>query len=526
MVIPTFTCAIAMSFIASRKISRDHLQATEQIAEITAGALSGRVHDNFGASARDVIGRLSEDPRVVMIEISDNTGAVLYRPVGDANAWAALTEVDPAFIGTTKLQSDSGNFALNRTPIRGTRASDGNFVAQGYLTLVMNDRHAQSTLMELSLWQMGLAVLVCLIVVPVIAIAVAKWTAPFQSLRQAVNQLSNGQVPPPIDSTANDDLGQLCAAFDAMVSSLYSAQQQLSQSNGHLEQIVKQRTAEVRQVNDKLESEAQDKNEFLRAVSHDLNAPMRNISGMTQMLLMKYKDDFTDDAVKKLERIGANAKHQSELIGDLLELSRLRTKDPRPVVFNLGELVTQITDSLAFDLEKAEIQLTIDGELPTIYAEKNRIRQVFQNLIDNAIKYMMDATDRRITVSVQRMRDFTMDAFEGTDVWEFKVTDTGRGIAEQDVDKVFQVFARSTHSGTHEVAGRGVGLASVKAIIEQYEGLIRVDSTLGQGSTFTFTLPVDRVTAPQANPTPDENPSTNTESADEDASLSDPAHAV
>ncbi len=495
VVVPTFACVIVTNFLALRSLNELHVRATDQLAHVAAGALSGRIDDGFTDQARAVVDRLREDPRIALIEVNDNKGNVMFRPVDDGDAWNALQETEPTFTGTRGVKHPSGYLAVNRTPIVNA-GKDGKTRVEGYLSMVVRDRDASGMLYTLNLLQFGVAGAVCLLVVPVIALTVARWTAPLRPLRQAVGLLSRGQVPQPVRVERHDDLGQLCEAFNAMVRSLFEAQTQLSESNARLEQLVKQRTAEVRHANTKLEAEANDKNEFLRAVSHDLNAPMRNISGMTQMLLMKHRDALTDDAVSKLERISANAKHQSELIGDLLELSRLRTKEPKPETFDLSELVHRIADNLAFDLEEAGIELCIEGELPTVYAEKNRLRQVFQNLIDNAVKYMMDSKDRRVTVSGQRTRDFRQDAFNGQDVWEFRVADTGRGIAEEDVGSVFQVFARSTHSGTHEVAGRGVGLASVKAIVEQYSGELRVESTLGEGSTFIFTLPVDRVSPP------------------------------
>ncbi len=515
VVVPTFTCAVAMNFIALDGMSRSHLRSTEQLTRVTAGALSGRLADGFSHDARQVVDWLREDPRVALIEVTDATGKVLYRPVGDPDVAISLEDLPIDAVGSRSINNATGSIAIHRTSVQTPRTQDALPTVEGYLTLALNDHDAADALLTINLLQFGAALLVCLLMVPITAFVVAKWTAPLRSLRQSLALLVRGQRPQPIKVTTQDDLGQLCEAFNVMVASLFEAQTQLSQVNERLEQLVKQRTAEVRHANDKLEAEAQDKSEFLRAVSHDLNAPLRNISGMTQMLLVKYKAELSEDAVNKLERIDANVKHQTELISDLLELSRLRTKEPKPAVMEVGEVVSRIVDNLAFDLEKSDIELDVKGEMPTIYAEKNRMRQVFQNLIDNAIKYMMDATERRITVSVERKRDYEPDAFRGVDVWEFAVVDTGRGIAEEDLDKVFRVFSRSTKSGTHVVAGRGVGLASVKTIVETHGGRIWVESTLGQGAAFRFTLPVDRV-SPELADAP-ANPETAADTADADA---------
>ena len=500
VVLPAFSCAIAMNFFAYRGMSEAHVRSTAQLARTVSGALEGRLTQGFGPDARAVVDRLREDTRVALIEIVDAGGNVLYRPISDPDAYAGLSEsaLDQRAITTFNGESARhGQFALSRVPIV-TPAENAaeNPMIRGYLTLGVRDRDAADVLLTINLLQFGFAIAVCLLMVPLTAWVISRWTAPLPALRQALSQLGQGKVPAPIRTDNRDDLGHLCEAFNAMVQSLVGAQKEVTESNARLEHQVKQRTAELRHLNDKLEAEGNDKNEFLRAITHDLNAPLRNIGGMAQMMLMKYKAELPEDAITKLERIAANVKHQSELIADLLELSRLRTKEPRPELVETDALIRRIIENLEYDLGQAKITLTLRGKLPTLWAEKNRIRQVLQNLIDNAIKYMMDAEERKITVSVTRTRDFEPDVFNGIDVWQFSVADTGRGIAAEDVGSVFQVFARSTRSGTHMVAGRGVGLASVKTIVESHGGRIWVESTLGLGSTFTFTLPVDRVSVP------------------------------
>ena len=121
----------------------------------------------------------------------------------------------------------------------------------------------------------------------------------------------------------------------------------------------------------------------------------------------------------------------------------------------------------------------IDGELPVLNCERARMRQVFQNLIDNAIKYMgEDRPNKEIHVGCR------VKPSEA----EFYVSDTGIGIDPEDIDKVFFIFRRGKNTANTAVAGKGVGLASVKSIIETYSGTIWVESQLGHGSAFRFTI--------------------------------------
>ena len=340
------------------------------------------------------------------------------------------------------------------------------------------------------------------LVAPALVWVVIRRTAPLADLRDAVllarraGQAGVAVQPPP--RAGSSELTILCRAIDALGADVAQARVRLSTANEELLHQVRSRTAELSQANRQLEAEARDKDHFLRAVTHDLNAPLRNIDGLSKLLLSKHAAELSEGAASRLERIGINVKHQHELINDLLELSRLRTKAHRPVELRLGELVDEVAGGLGYDLESSGIAFEMVGAWPVIHAERNRFRQVFQNLIDNAIKYMMDSEERRITAEVTRERDFEADIFQGVDSYRFSVVDTGRGIAAEDLDSVFRVFSRSTHSGTHDVAGRGVGLACVEAIVRRYGGRVGVESTLGEGSRFWFTVPVAAVAAPDA----------------------------
>ena len=145
---------------------------------------------------------------------------------------------------------------------------------------------------------------------------------------------------------------------------------------------------------------------------------------------------------------------------------------------DVNQLISDIGDVLENDLRSKGIELVVDNSLPTVTCEKARLRQVFQNLIDNAIKYMGEKPVKEIHVGCS----------VGVQETEFYVRDTGIGIDPEDVSKVFFVFRRGKNTAACNVPGKGVGLASVKSIIETYNGTIWVESQLGKGSTFRFTL--------------------------------------
>jgi signal transduction histidine kinase len=148
--------------------------------------------------------------------------------------------------------------------------------------------------------------------------------------------------------------------------------------------------------------------------------------------------------------------------------------------------VKDLEGVLEEDIRSKQISVIMDTPLPRLTAERARIRQVFQNLIDNAIKYMGDGSAG--TDGAEPVKEIHVGCVVRPDEAEFYVRDTGMGIDPEDVGKVFYVFRRGRNSFAHKVAGKGVGLASVKSIVETYSGTIWVDSRVGQGSTFRFTI--------------------------------------
>jgi two-component system sensor kinase FixL len=157
----------------------------------------------------------------------------------------------------------------------------------------------------------------------------------------------------------------------------------------------------------------------------------------------------------------------------VLQYSRVGRIKEELVKVNLNELIPAVIDMLA---PPENITITVENELPTIECEQTRIMQVFQNLLSNAVKYM-DKPRGRIKV----------DCVEEDGFWKFSVADNGPGIKEEHSEKIFKIF--QTLAPRDEFESTGVGLTVVKKIVELYDGRIWVESKLGEGSTFFFTLP-------------------------------------
>lgn len=355
----------------------------------------------------------------------------------------------------------------------------------GYLTVGVSQTHELEQLNRATLASLVVGCLIFALSLPVAIAAVYRIFLPIRQLVAATNRIAAGDYSAEVAAERSDEIGMLARSFNEMVRRVRSQQQQLrvanenlAEANRSLEQKVQRRTSELEAANRRLSAEIAEKEDFLRAVSHDLNAPLRNISGMAAVLLMKYRDRFDDEIVHRLERIRRNVEIESDLIAELLELSRIKTRRQKMESVDIEALLRDLCGMFDEDLKQRGITLTLHPPFPVLHCERNRIRQVFQNLVDNAIKYMGNGPVREIHIGCA-------DSPEGV---EFHVRDTGMGIHPDDLAKVFYVFRRGRNSAEMNVAGKGVGLASVKSIIETYNGRIWVESEPGRGSTFRFTV--------------------------------------
>lgn len=355
----------------------------------------------------------------------------------------------------------------------------------GFVRVDISTEQLRQQSRNIALTAVKLGVALVIISIPVAWLLVRRIFLPIRQLVQATGRISAGDLNTRVETDRPDVIGELARKFNDMArtvrqqqQALQKANQQLADANRDLESRIEQRTAQVEAANKRLSAEIAEKEDFLRAVSHDLNAPLRNISGMVTMLLMKKKDQLDEDSIHRLERIKKNVEVETDLINELLELSRIKTRRQAMEMVNLEEMIWDLRGLFENDLKTRQIQLIVDTALPSLHCERARIRQVFQNLIDNAIKYMGDGEIREIHIGCQiRLSEA-----------EFYVRDTGLGIDADDLSKVFFVFRRGKNTATHNVSGKGVGLASVKSIIETYSGRIWVESELGKGSTFRFTI--------------------------------------
>jgi light-regulated signal transduction histidine kinase (bacteriophytochrome) len=231
----------------------------------------------------------------------------------------------------------------------------------------------------------------------------------------------------------------------------------------------------LREAHEELQRSNSELEQFAYVASHDLQEPLRMVSSYTQLLGRRYNEKFDPDAREFMAYIVDGAARMKQLIEDLLAYSRVGTKGRDFKIVELERSVRRAIANLKAAIDESGASVSYDP-LPTLPADEVQLAQVFQNLMGNALKFRSQAAPR-IHVSVA----------EKPEAWEIGVRDNGIGIEPQYFERIFMVFQRLHNKG--EYPGTGIGLAIVKKVIERHGGHVRVESTLGEGSAFIFTLP-------------------------------------
>jgi light-regulated signal transduction histidine kinase (bacteriophytochrome) len=216
--------------------------------------------------------------------------------------------------------------------------------------------------------------------------------------------------------------------------------------------------------------------QFAYIASHDLQEPLRSVKSFAELLQKKLGQDADKEVRKYLEFVTASGERMTELVKGLLDYSRIgREKQPESV--NCNRLVADVLADLGAAIGQSKAEVVV-SDLPVLKAHAVELRQLFQNLISNALKFRHNGTAPKIVVSAEQ---------QPTKHWRFVVQDNGIGIDEKYKDKIFIIFQR-LHK-RDEYGGTGIGLAQCKKIVELHGGEIWMKSNPGNGSAFYFTIP-------------------------------------
>jgi len=254
-----------------------------------------------------------------------------------------------------------------------------------------------------------------------------------------------------------------------LIKDMQQNQREIESLNINLEQRVGERTAELNQVNEEL-------NNFAYVVSHDLKAPLRAINQLSGWISEDYASLFDDEGREQMDLISGRAKRMHEMIDGILQYSRIgRVKEDVEDV----DLLTLIEDVIHLIAPPKNIKINVISSFPVIKGERFRFHQVFQNLLDNAIKY----NDKELGLIEISCSDKDI-------AWQISIKDNGPGIAKKYQEKIFQLF--QTLKPKDQSESTGVGLSLIEKTVKQWGGEIWIESEEGAGSIFIFTIPKER----------------------------------
>jgi len=261
----------------------------------------------------------------------------------------------------------------------------------------------------------------------------------------------------------------------SIIERLREGEKQLYEANASCEL----RAAELSRLNARLQELDRTRSLFMRLVTHELRAPVAAIQSYLRLILDGYvPEERLHEIIAKAEQ---RARDQLELIGDLLDLARLQEpKDEKEVEpTDLVAILHDVLDMMQARLQDKglHLEVSLEPDIPPVAASKEHVKQVWINLISNAIKYT--PSGGHITVMVECEGDMVRGA----------VKDTGIGISPEEQERIFDTFYRTEAAKAMERHGTGLGLTIVKGIMERYKGRVWVESQVGQGSTFYFEFP-------------------------------------
>ncbi|GEM_PF-3564818 len=288
--------------------------------------------------------------------------------------------------------------------------------------------------------------------------ATQKITDPILAIARASQELLEGTLSTEVPITQQVEKGELTGAFHSM---------RLALEQSYI--TLRKQAKELEESNKELE-------QFAYVASHDLQEPLRKITSFAGLLMEKDREKLDEESQHYIERMSDSASRMKRLIEDLLEFSRVsRTKKPFESV-SLDDVIRDVLSDLEVRIQESDSKVEVDP-LPVIDGDPSQMRQLFQNLIGNALKYRKKEEPPHVT-----LRCLAGEAF-----YEISVEDNGIGFDEQHKDKIFEPFQR-LHT-REEYEGTGIGLSICKKIVERHGGAIAVHSEIGKGSIFTIKLP-------------------------------------
>jgi signal transduction histidine kinase/DNA-binding response OmpR family regulator len=320
-----------------------------------------------------------------------------------------------------------------------------------------------------------------------------RWVGrPIEELAEKAGRFAEGDMSVSVKITSEDEIGILGDTFNHMVSRISAFSRELEAEVERRTMMLREKTLLLERANRELRELDKLKSSFLANMSHELRTPMNSIIGYTELIIDGVDGPVNEEQANSLTKVVNNARHLLQLINDILDMSKI---EAGKIELDIKEInLKGLVDSVAATIEPSIIKkgltlsLRFDKALPMVYADEEKVRQILINLLSNAVKFTFEGgITLTAAPSVRGVRPGEAPLFV-----EICIEDTGIGIKEEEIIRLFDKFSQLDISTTRQYEGTGLGLSIARGLVVLHKGVIWATSEYGKGSKFCFTLPAKK----------------------------------
>lgn len=340
----------------------------------------------------------------------------------------------------------------------------------------------------------GLTILTALLTVLVLMNIVLSKSIiePLTTLRNAMYNVEKGALGETVKIRSEDEIGEIAKAFNDMSMNLQKNQSELERHRDHLEELIEERTEELIKAKELAEYASRAKSVFLANMSHEIRTPLNGIIGISSLLATT---DLSTTQKQYMSTLQTSSLSLLTIIGDILDFSKIEVgkMELDLINFDLYELIDSVINIVSLNIDKRNLELIYspDVNIPSqLVGDPGRLRQILINLVGNAVKF----TEK----GEIEIRVFDLSGPDSSPTLKFSVRDSGIGIPIENQQQLFESFTQADSSMTRKYGGSGLGLAISRSLVELFGGEVGVESKLGEGSLFWFTVHLERQSTQEA----------------------------